>query len=94
MREYSPSYGSVGLLAATLMGMNSPFVLSDPRDDLAYIRRSLSSRQTKKPKRRISQRRATCNTHKRERAKVAAGRKANVMRLRSLSARQETRHGE
>ncbi len=78
----------VGLaLAAALM--SGPIILrNDPWEDLADIKRVIRSRR--KVTRRVSHRWGSKNTHRRERAKVAARRKANVKRMQAARAHQET----
>lgn len=73
---YSGRFDSLTALAALS-------VLSDPFEDLLMIRQAIS-----RPKRKLVRRsrivRPTKTTHRRNRATVAAGRKANVQRLAAL----------
>jgi hypothetical protein len=81
MREYN--YGGLGLAALALAAGPARYALgSDPYDDLQEIRRTFRSRR-KPVKRSISHRWGSKNTHRRERAKVAACRKANLRRMQA-----------
>jgi len=73
--------GLNGLLAAAMMAMSQPYVLEhDPYEELREIRRRIPAKR--KVAYRPRYRRATKTTHRRNRVKVAASRRANVQRLR------------